>query len=74
MIPFTGMLLRQKEDSLLFTPAKKFAPEIFNIITYFLPEAKTFYNEVIESFSDDSWFDLKGLKNSEKLMDVIGEE
>jgi len=49
-IPLHTTILPQLEESVLFTPSKKFAPALFDLIMHLVPRSKSFYDEIKETY------------------------
>jgi len=73
LIPFRGQAQVEFDDSILFKPAMKVAPKVFDIITNSVPLAGDFYGELRQSLTNISgdisiealkWLDTLQQKNS----------
>ena len=49
MIPLGSQLIPGRKESVLYEPAKNFAPRVFNFINTIVPSSKSFYAELKES-------------------------
>ncbi|MCH7678664.1 CvpA family protein [candidate division KSB1 bacterium] len=70
IIPFSRSMIPGVKDSTLYAPAKNFAPKIFNYIMYVIPNSKSFYGELKETFDKFSASELG--KNTRDLLDSLG--
>lgn len=50
IISFSRSIIPGLNDSTLYNPAKNFAPKVFNFIMYVIPNSKSFYAELKETF------------------------
>ncbi|MCH8980732.1 CvpA family protein [candidate division KSB1 bacterium] len=77
IIPFSRSMIPGVKDSTLYAPTKNFAPKIFNYIMYVIPNSKSFYGELKETFDKFSVSKLgentrgllESLKKSENSQD-----
>lgn len=63
LIPFGSQVLPGQKESLLLEPAQNFAPHVFNMFMKIVPDSKSFYDELKESFGN--------LKVGEKTQDFL---
>lgn len=54
IIPLGGQVVPDQDNSILLEPVKGFAPKTFNLMMKAVPNSKSFYEEVKESFEDFS--------------------
>lgn len=66
MIPLTGYSLPGQKDSKLLPYARDFAPKMFNMLTVAIPNSKSFYGELKESF--DSFSKEKISKHTDRFL------
>ena len=69
MIPFGPQLIPDLDRSKLYRPMQGFAPTIFDWITQFIPNSKSFYGELKENFENFSPTDLA--KNTQDFLDSV---
>jgi len=50
IIPFSGSMIPGVKESTFYDPAKNFAPKVFNFVMYVIPNSKSFYGELKETF------------------------
>ena len=50
IIPFSGGMIPGVKESTLYYPTKNFAPKVFNFVMYVIPNSKSFYGELKETF------------------------
>lgn len=73
IIPLSGNLIPGLNDSKLFRPTKTFAPKVFNFIMSVVPNSKSFYAELKESFDKFSVSEL-GQHTRNFLKSIEGDE
>ncbi|MFQ5602792.1 MAG: CvpA family protein [bacterium] len=66
MIPFGTTLIPGLKESQLFEPTQRFAPNVFNKIMKIVPDSKSFYGELKESFENFSQTELA--KNTQNFL------
>jgi len=72
IIPFSGSMIPGAKESTFYDPAKNFAPKVFNFVMYVIPNSKSFYGELKETF--DKFSASKLGKNTRDLLESLKSE
>ena len=72
IIPFSGSMIPGAKESTFYDPAKNFAPKVFNFVMYVIPNSKSFYGELKETF--DKFSVSKLGKNTRDLLESLKSE
>jgi membrane protein required for colicin V production len=72
IIPFSGGMIPGVKESTLYYPTKNFAPKVFNFVMYVIPNSKSFYGELKETF--DKFSVSKLGKNTRELLESLKSE
>ena len=70
IIPFSRSMIPGVKESTLYGPAKNFAPKVFNFVMYVIPNSKSFYGELKETF--DKFSVSKLGENTRDLLESLG--
>lgn len=68
LVPLLNRILPDESDTLLVRPARSFAPAVFDVVTRFMPDSKSFYDEVLESAQELSHPFLK--ESAQSMLDA----
>jgi len=70
IIPFSGNMIPEVKESTLYGPAKNFAPKVFNFFMVVIPNSKSFYKKLKETF--DKFSASKLGENTRDLLESLG--